>query len=188
MNLTNVIGGGLIATAVGWMACMLFIYFVPLSRIARVFVVVVLTGFALSSTFVGIAILSGGIGPFGIATDVYAVIFVVMRFVGAWTFAILMLLHLYKNNSIVETCVLDDTNREVHRQGVQINEMQKRGQTDQPLEQTDRDEGHAHRGSIDTHLQADTDLRRQERKDDREERAQERQADREERAEEQRDS
>lgn len=69
-----------------------------------------------------------------------------------------------------------------------IREMQIRGQSDRPKEQTDRIEGRQHRSDIDAALLADTKLRSQERKDDREERAEERREDREERAEEGRDS
>lgn len=76
--------------------------------------------------------------------------------------------------------VTDDSNERVQ-------EVQKRGQSDQPEERTDRKEGHKHRSDIDARLQADTETRSQERKDDREERAEERKADREERADERRD-
>lgn len=68
-----------------------------------------------------------------------------------------------------------------------VQEMQERGQSDQPEERADRLEGHEHRSDIDARLQADTEKRSQERQDDREERADERQADREERADERRE-
>ncbi len=174
MNLVNAPGGGLVGTALGWAACLLIIFLLPLPRIARVSAIVVLTSFILTSTGVGIAVLAGGVGPFGITTEVYGALFVVVRLIGTWTFAISMLFYIFRNNTLVATCTADDTN-------ARVREMQTRGQTDQPLEQTDRDEGHEHRADIDAKLDADTEIRKAERQVDREERAEERQADREER-------
>lgn len=71
-----------------------------------------------------------------------------------------------------------------------VTEIQQRGLLDQPLEQTDRAEGHTHRGVLEDAAEADRAERKEERRLDREERAVEREADREERRaeDEQRDS
>ena len=63
-----------------------------------------------------------------------------------------------------------------------VREMQSRGQSDQPLEQTDRFEGHTHREAIENAVESDRAERKEERRLDREERAAERQDDRDERA------
>ena len=73
-----------------------------------------------------------------------------------------------------DASVASDTNERVR-------EMQERGRADRPLEETDRLEGHEHRGDITAKLDADREERAQERADDRKERAKEREDDREER-------
>ncbi len=177
MNVSNLLGGGLVGMGLGWLACLLAIFFIPLPRIPLAFVLLLYVGSALSAFGVGVGILSGGIGPFGLNTDFYALSFVASQFVGTWGFTISFLLFFFRNNTIVNSTEAQDTN-------TRIREMQTRGQGDAPLEQSDRDEGHEHRSSIDKRLEADTDARTEERKLDREERAEERREDREERAEE----
>ncbi len=177
MNTTNLIGGGMFGVGLGWTTLLLAIFFIPLPRAARSFFGVLGIGSALPSFGIGIAVLADGVGPFGLTTDFYALVFIVAQFVGTWGFAVSYLRWFFKNNTLVNTNEAQDTNE-------RIREMQTRGQSDQPLEQTDRTEGHDHRGSIDAKLQADTDARTEERKLDREERAEERREDREERAEE----
>ena len=78
---------------------------------------------------------------------------------------------------------MDDVVRDTNRR---VREIQKRGQSDQPLEETDRFEGHMHREAIENAVESDRAERKEERRLDREERAAERQDDRDERASERR--
>ncbi len=177
MNLINVIGGVLVGAALGWAASLLFLYFVPLPRVAKMFAIILCGGSALTAFGAGVGILSGGVELLGVNVDLYRTAFVSTQFVGTWGFAISMLFYIVRDNTIVNTTQADDTN-------TRIREMQTRGQGDQPLETLDREEGHDHRASIDARLQADTDARTEERRVDTEVRAEETRKDREERKEE----
>ncbi len=181
MNPDNVIGGGMIGSALAWMACLLVLYFVHLPRVPNLFTILLYLGSGLTSAGVGIAILAGGIGPFGITISIYAVSFVVVQFFSLWGFAVSMLIHVSRTMSIVDTCVVEDTN-------ARVREMQTRGKGERAGVVTDQTEGHEHRLGLDEKLDADTELRKQEREDDRQERAEERREDREERADERHDS
>ena len=79
-----------------------------------------------------------------------------------------------------------DSHDHIRDTNTRVREMQSRGQSDQPLEQTDRFEGHMHREAIEDAVESDRAERKEERRLDREERATERQDDREERASERR--
>jgi hypothetical protein len=87
----------------------------------------------------------------------------------------------YRDSVAVLGEVAHDTNVTSHDTNVRVREMQNRGQSDQPLEQTDRFEGHEHRVDITDKIDADREERADERRLDREERAEERANDREER-------
>lgn len=138
MNLANLIGGGMIAVGLGWLACLLVIFFIPLPRISQAFALILYVGSALSGIGVGIAILSGGVGPFGLDTGFYSAVFVASQFIGTWGFTISFLIYIFRNNTAVNTTEANDTNERVR-------EIQTRGQGDQLLEQADRAEGHEHR-------------------------------------------
>ena len=77
---------------------------------------------------------------------------------------------------------IDNIEETTQDTNARVTEMQERGQSDQPLEQTDRSEGHTHRAALEDAVEADRIERKEERRLDREERATERQDDREERA------
>ena len=79
-----------------------------------------------------------------------------------------------------------DSHDHIRDTNTRVREMQARGQHDQPLEQTDRAEGHTHREAIEDAVESDRAERKEERRLDREERATERQDDRDERASERR--
>lgn len=181
MSFTNLIGGGMIGMALGWAACLLVLYFVKLPPVPNIFALIIYIGSALTGGGVGIAILAGGVGPFGITTDLYAVLFVAVQFVGTWGFASSMLLHVFRNNTVVDASEAHDTNE-------RIREIQGRGKDERPGVVKDQTEGSTHRTDIDAALQADTETRAVEREADRQERKEERREDREERADERRDT
>lgn len=138
MNTTNLVGGGMVILALGWLSCLLILFFLGLPRVPTFFKAVLYMGSAISGGAVGLAILGGGTTVFGLTTDVTALAFVAAQIIGTWGFSLSMLIWIARNNALVGRS-------EQERQGEVMDEIQSRGKRERPGVVKDQEEGSDHR-------------------------------------------